>query len=100
MQRCREQVLYPANVVLPDARTFAQRALASAASLARTLGLIFLRPVLAGAAGDLPLTLAHRALWAAAILARAAGDRVLRVLPPMRSWTKARGEGAPITSPS
>jgi hypothetical protein len=65
------------SAFLPDALTLAQRAFAKAESLAFTEGLIlrFLTaPLTADLAPALPrLTLAQRLLWAAAILARAAG---------------------------
>jgi len=63
------------KVVFPSALTFAHLALAAAASLAPTAGLLRRSFFLAtfGVAVS-PLTLAHLACWAAAILARTAAD--------------------------
>jgi len=63
------------KVVFPSALTLAHLALAAAASLALTAGLLRRSLFLAafGVAVS-PLTLAHLACWAAAILARTAAD--------------------------
>jgi hypothetical protein len=79
------------NVFFPAAFTFAHLALAIAASLALTAGLIRRSAFLAGfGVARVALTLAHRALAAAAIFARAEAD-MRRFFGPF----PAKGEEAP-----
>src|SRR5262245_15063251 len=78
---------YAPSEVRPAALALAQRARATAASLARALALIFLRPLLARVATAPPFPPAHLALWAAAILPLAAADILLR---PLRAGSDAR----------